>query len=275
MTPTPRPVVLVSWDGQSEPLAMVHLDAPAQFDWLLFDFTGRQAPGPRELRGETVHVLAGKTECKGEIYQALAGHLAAQDLTPEFVSLIDDDILIATSDINRALHLGRALALDVFSPTLSHDSVYTHRWTLRRPNRIARAVDWVEVMMPVYRGTLFMAGREHYAGNVSSWGIDKYLVPTLQQLHDMTATALLDAVMASHRRPVTSGQKVYRNGRTAGEEAAAMKALCEGLIRAHRPALEGSDWWRRIFVQRHARTRWQQLKYGLGRPLRRWLDEST
>eukprot|EP01137_Pigoraptor_chileana_P012703 Opistho-2@65353 len=177
---TGRPLVLVSWDGASEALAMIHLDASAQFDWLLFDFSGRQAPGPRELRGLTVQVLSAATECKGEIYQALAAHLAQQDLTPEFVSLIDDDILIAVSDINRSLHLGRSLGLDVFSPTLSHDSIYTHRWSLSQPSRLIREVDWIEVMMPFYRGTLFMAGSPHYRGNVSSWGIDKYLPCTLR-----------------------------------------------------------------------------------------------
>ena len=129
--------------------------------------------------------------------------------------------------------------------------------------------------MPFYRGALFRAGAPHYAGNTSSWGIDKYLMPTLQQLTCMTQTALLDAVMASHRRPVTSGQKVYRNGRTAGEESALLKAACQALIQAQKPQLIESDWYRRIFVQRHARTRWQQLKFGLGRPLRRWLEEST
>ena len=270
-----RPLVLVSWDGASEPLAMVHLDSQPQFDWLLFDYSGRQAPGVRELRGQTVQVLAGATECKGEIYQALAAWLIALDLSPEYVSLIDDDILIATSDINRALHIGRCAALDVFSPTLSHDSEYTHRWSLSQPSRLLRTVDWIEVMMPFYRGELFLAGAPHYAGNVSSWGIDKYLIPTLQQLLGLTRTALLDAVTASHRRPITSGQKVYRNGRTAGQESAALKQVCAQLIAEQKPALIGSAWQRRIFQQRHSRTRWQQLKYGLGRPLRRWLEEST
>jgi hypothetical protein len=270
-----RPLVLVSWDGAAEPLAMIHLDARPEFDWLLFDFSGRQAPGRHELRGQSVTVLARSTECKGELYQALAEHLLETGQSPEYVALIDDDILIAISDINRALHLGRRAGLDVFSPTLSHDSVYTHRWTLRQPSRLLRPVDWVEVMMPFYRGALFLAGAPHYAGNISSWGIDKYLLPTLQQLSGMHRTALLDAVMASHMRPVTSGQKIYRNGRSAGEESALLKALCQRLIAEQRPELLVSEWYRRIFLQRHARSRWQQLLYGLGRPLRRWLEQST
>lgn len=271
----PKPLLLISWDGVSTPLAMVHLDAVPEFDWLLFDYTGRQASGTTELRGQRCMVLSGRTECKGEIYQALADYLSAGETTPEYVSLIDDDIVLGVSDINRVLHLGRCEGLDCFSPALSHDSRCSHRWMLRQPNRLYREVDWVEVMMPFYRGRLFMAGREYYRGNVSSWGIDKYLMPTLQQLGGWPRTALVDAVMASHRRPVTSGQKTYRNGRTADEESAAMKALCEQLIAQQKPALQGSDWYRRIFLQHHARTRGQKLSRSLGRRLRRWLEQSV
>ena len=270
-----RPLCLVSWDGVSEPLAMIELGGKPQFDWLLFDYSGRQAGGSQELRGHPVLILSAQTECKGEIYQALAAHLEQQDLTPEYVALLDDDIITSSCDLNRALHLARCARLDVFSPTLSHDSIYTHRWTLSQPSRLYREVDWVEVMMPFYRGELFRAGTPHYVGNTSSWGIDKYLIPTLQQLLGLRHTALLDTVMASHRRPITSGQKTYRNGRTAGEESALLKTHCQRLIAEQRPELQTSDWYRRIFLQRHARSRWQQLKSGLGRPLRRWLEQST
>lgn len=281
---TTRPLVLVSWDGKSEPLGMIHLDAVPEFDWVLFDFSGQSPAGPRTLRGQACLVLSGATECKGEIYQALAAHLAEHSAAnsagspeppPEYVSLIDDDIIIGVSDINRALHLARATGLDVFSPCLSHDSHYTHRWTLQQGSAMALPVDWVEVMMPFYRGQIFMAGAPHYAGNVSSWGIDKYLIPTLQQLLGLQRTAILNAVVASHVRPVTSGQKTYRNGRTAAMERDALKTLCMALIEREKPELKQGDWYRRIFMQRHSRSAWQRLVYGLGRPIRRWLERST
>ena len=275
MTSTARPVVLVSWDGTSPPLAMIHLDAAPAFDWLLFDYTGRHAAGSCEQRGQAVEMLSTATECKGEIYQALADHLHARNLQPEYVALIDDDIVISVADINRALHLARAEGLDVFSPVLSHDSFYTHRWSLQQPHRFFRDVDWVEVMMPFYRGELLLAAREHLAGNVSSWGIDKYLMPTLQQLLKLPRTALLDSVLASHRRPITSGTKRYRNGKTAGEEREAMKARCQTLIAERAPQLLGSAWYRRVFEQRHVRTPWQRVCAGIGRPIRCWLEQST
>lgn len=269
-----RPVVLVSWHGEQTPFACLHLDAQAEFDWLLFDYTGKQASGPRTVNGVAVTVLSEPTECKGDIFNALCRWLRDQNQCPEYVGLIDDDVWIGVSDINRALHLARCEGLDVFSPTLMHDSHFTHRWMLSQPNRLFRRVDWVEVMMPFYRGDLFLSAHEHMAGNVSSWGLDKYLWPTLQQLRGQTKTALIDAVTASHRRPITSGQKTYRTGRTAFDELQAMRAHSLKLL-SDRPELQKSDWYRRIFVQRHVRSRWQQVLSALGRPLRRWLDQST
>ncbi|WP_374662223.1 hypothetical protein [Inhella sp.] len=271
---TQRPLVLVSWHGGQQALPCVHLDAEAQFDWLLFDYTGQQTPGDRKVAGLEVVVLSQPTECKGDIFQALGNWLHASKRSPEYVGLIDDDVWIGVSDINRALFLARCEGLDVFSPTLMHDSHYTHRWMLSQPHQLFRYVDWVEVMMPFYRGELFLAGRPHMAGNVSSWGMDKYLWPTLQKLRGETKTALIDAVQASHRRPITSGEKTYRNGRTAFDELSAMRDLCRDLV-AGRKDLQDSAWYARIFEQRHVRSRWQQLSAALGRPLRRWLDQST
>ena len=101
---------------------------------------------------------------------------------PRFVGLIDDDVVLSVADLNRLLHLAGCHDLHAFSASLSHDSEYTHPWSLTQPHRVLREVDWVEVMMPFYRGELFLAGAPHYDGNVSSWGIDRYLIPTLQQL---------------------------------------------------------------------------------------------
>jgi hypothetical protein len=276
-----RPVVLVSWDGTSPPLHLVHLDAEPEFDWILFDYTGRQAHGARSLRGQPTTVLAAKTECKGEIYKHLSDHLAAtaEDPAtgpwPEYVALIDDDILLSVSQINAALHLGRVERLDVFSPSLSHDSPYSHHWMRHQPNRIYRELDWVEVMMPFYRGELFMAARAHYQDNISSWGLDRFMIPTLQQLRGQTRTALLDAVMASHRRPVTSGEKVYRSGRTAWQERQILRQASMDLIARKAPQLLNGPWYHRTFVQRETPDKWTRWKRRAARVVTDWLDTSS
>lgn len=270
-----RPLVLVSWDGRSAPLACIEPDAAPAFDGLLFDYSGHCGQRLVDVHGRDWPVLSQATECKGEIYAALAARLGAAAVRPEYVALLDDDVWIATSAINRALHLARLEGLDVFSPVLTHDSEYTHRWTLAQPNRLFREVDWVEVMMPFLRTEILLAMPPLLAGNVSSWGIDRYLVPTLQQLQGRTRTALVDAVVASHRRPVTSGMKRYRNGLTAAEEMAGLRERCIALLQRERPELVGGEWYRRVFERRHARTPWQRVHAAVGRALRHWLEAST
>jgi hypothetical protein len=220
-------------------------------------------------------VLSQTTECKGELYRALAAWIAKRPQVPSYVGLIDDDVIMSVSDINRLLHIGRVVGLHAFSASLTHDSQRSHRWTLRRSQSLVREVDWVEVMMPFYAGELFMAMAPHLGNNISSWGIDRYMVPTLQKIMKLERCAIVDAVVASHWRPVSSGQGTFRNGMTAAQEAAVLKQASIDLLKAHRSDLLGSAWYQRLFEQRHTQSRLDKFVEGLGRPLRRWLDRST
>lgn len=270
-------LVLVSWDGGSPPLSHVLLDADPQFELLLFDYSGRTPAGTAlSVGGLSCTVLSQRTECKGDIYQALAAHLRTRERPPrEFVGLIDDDVIIGIGQVNTLLHIGHVMGLDSFSACLTHDSLFSHRWTLQRGNRLLHWVDWIEVMMPFYRHEVFMAAAPHFDGWVSSHGFDRYLFPTVQKLMGRERTALVNTVACSHVRPVSSGDKTFRNGCTALQERQEIRRRCIELVRQQAPQLLGTPWFRRLFEQRHVRTRWQMLLYGLGRPLRRWLEMST
>lgn len=269
------PLVLFSTNGVEAALKLVHLDQQPQFDVLLLDYTGQGPAGPLQVGNIGCELLPVATECKGDIYQALARHLADHDELPEYVALIDDDVLISISAINQALHIARCMNLDSFSPALTPDSQFSYRWSLQRGHDMLNWVDWVEVMMPFYRGDLFMAGAPHYQGNTSSFGIDNFLMPTLQMLRNSQRTAVINAVWAAHIRPITSGKKVFKNGLTAGEEMRRMRQHCLSLIETQAPHMLRSEWQRRIFHRRHQRTVWQRLAFSLGRPLRRWLELSA
>lgn len=279
-TPAPEPggpaapVVLVSWDGRSPPLAMLELDTPPRFELVLFDYSGGNT-APQLPPGVQATVLRQKTECKGELYAALGALLQQRGTVPEFVGLLDDDILISVSGVHRMMHIARVQGLHAFQAALTHDSHHTHRWTLRQGHRLSRPVDWVEVMMPFYAGALFMAVQPHLQGCISSWGVDRYLVPAVQQAMGLTRNAVVEAVQAAHLRPVTSDARVFRNGLTAQQEAMQLRERGMALVRQHRPELEGTAWFKRVYLQRHSRSRWQILSNGLGRPLRRWLERST
>ena len=280
--PSGKVTVLITWDGQSLPLACVHIDAVPDFELILFDYSGRAATGTSLTleRGAfrlAAKILSERTECKGDIFQALGRHLGGYSEIPEYVGVLDDDIVITISDLNRILHIARIKQLDVFAPALTHDSEFSHRWTLQQPHILAREVPWVEVMMPFYRGDLFLVSVPFFTGYVTSWGFDMFLFPMLQKLTGAERCGLVDAVMASHSRPVTSQNKVYNNGLTADQEMFAIKTTCIAYLKDNHPDLLNTDWFRRLFVPPkesfYNRTR-KRLRR-LGRPIKQWLAKGT
>lgn len=269
------PLVLVSWNGVAPALPCLEWDALPAFELVLLDYSGRSQPGASMHCGHPATLLSQATQCKGDIFNVLAQHLAARAGTPEYVGLIDDDVLLSVARINRMLHIARVLGLDAFSAALTHDSAVSHRWTLHRPNLLRHEVDWVEVMMPFYRGSLFMAAAPDFEGNVSSWGLDRYVLPAWQQILGLTRSAVIDEVTASHLRPITSDQRRFRNGLTAREEEALMHERASARLRRERPELIDSPWFRRLFVDKRMVSRSARLRTSIGRRLRRWLDASS
>ena len=258
-------LVAYAWDGKSLPFDNLQLDVPPQFSLLVFDYSGTHSSGPSTLRGQEALLLSHATEGKGEVLCSLAEHLIATGVTPEYVAVIDDDIVLSVSQLNLALALGRRANLDAFSPTLSGDSFFSHPWTVTRGKRTYREEGWVEIMMPFYRGSLFLAGRDFYRGNISSWGVDCYLIPMLQQISGETRTAVLDTVVARHVRPVTSGDRVFKNGLMAHQEMEAMREVCIAHLQARAPQFLGTAWFQRFFGP------WGQNSWPY-RIRRRWRD---
>jgi len=227
-----RAIVLVSWDGRVRPLSSIQQDAVPDFDYVLFDYSG--SPVSRlATHYAPLAIISERTECKGEIYRHFAAWLKARRSTADYVALIDDDVEMGVSDINAALQLGRHWNLDVFSPTLDPRSQWSHEFMVTRAGNEPRTVEWVEVMMPFYRTELLLEIGRHVGGNISSWGIDMYLAPTIQWLRGKTRTALLDSIVALHNRPITSGNKRFRNGMNGEEEMRLMKWKACRLARRH------------------------------------------
>ena len=206
------PLVMISWDGVGEHLPCILVDGKPAFDILMIDYSGKSEENPFfKTKGLNITLLSCATECKGDLFQLVGNYLEKTSLVPEYVGLLDDDIHISINDINKSLHLARARKLDLFSPALTHDSEFSHRWMLQQPHRAVREVDWVEVMMPFYSADIFMTARPFFHGFVTSWGFDKYLFPMIQRILQKDRCGLIDAVSASHFRPVTSQLKIYRN----------------------------------------------------------------
>lgn len=240
-----RDLVVISWDGKSVPHACIGFDQEPRFRLVTFDYSGAAVA---ENRHPSAELLSRRTECKGQIFDEVARFVGDAGAGLDYIGLIDDDVMMRISDINHMLHIARALALDAFSPALSHDSYYSHPAMLRRENRVAHAAAWVEVMAPFYRAPLFLAASRHFRHSISAWGIDRFLMPMFQKTMRMEKVAVIDAVMAAHVRPVVSQARRYSNGLSASEEAARLRIWCMRHIARHQPDLVDSAWYKAIFV---------------------------
>jgi hypothetical protein len=244
-------LVVVCWDGKSEPLGAIRFDADPQFDLLVFDYSGGGAMPAGHRYGS--NLLSRRTEAKGQVFLELVRHVGRSGRAYGYVGIIDDDIMMKISDIDFMFHVAQLHKLDSFAPALSRDSAFTHDHTLRRDNVVFHHVPWVEVMAPFYRMQLFMAAAEMYPQSISSWGIDCFAMPLFQRVTKMTNVAVIDAVMAMHMRPHDSHARRLSNGKFPRQEMAHICRLCMKYVAEKHPAWVDSDWYRDTFAGTHAR----------------------
>lgn len=241
-----RPLILISWNGRSLPLDQIGPDAVPEFDILLFDYSGGSATPLAKL--PINHRISLKTECKGQIFAAFKNYLDHSTEAYDYVALIDDDIAVRVSSLNKAIALATGAGLDSFSLSLTPDSFVNHARFVARPGSEMRAMPWVEVMMPFYRRALFMAAGPYFEGSVSSYGIDQFVMPMVCKTTGMDRVALIDAFSAGHHRSVTSDGRTYSNGLTAHQERIALRRKCIADIRSDRPELLATRWFYQTFA---------------------------
>lgn len=246
MKAKPLTLIVISWDGHSQPFSHLTIDAEPQFQLLLFDYSGTRkscanAPLPCSL-------LSQQTECKGQIFVHIASYLNHFNTTYDYIALIDDDVEISVSGFNTLLEIAEQEKFDSFAPALSGDSYHSHKQFLQQPHRVWHAVPWVEVMMPFYRYELFLAAVPHFAGSISSYGIDQFVFAMMQHVTGMNHVAVIDAVIARHKRAITSHNKIYFNGMTAAAERRHIRKACMNSIARDHPNSVGSDWYYQTFA---------------------------
>jgi hypothetical protein len=252
----PTALVVYAWNGRGKPLDLVRQDEAPGFDLLLFDYSGTVTAA--EVAG--FPVLSRQTECKGEIYRDVHGHVSTTPARWDHVGLIDDDIELAWSDLNRLLTIARAEGLDSFQAALTADSFHAHHWLIARPGQTLRPLPWVEVMMPFYRTALFLAGGPYYARSISSYGLDQFVLPALQKLTGMDKVAIVDAVVVRHTRPITSDDKTFANGLTAHQERLLQWRMARAQVAAERPDLVGTRWYFQTFSPLNGHHRYWPLR---------------
>ena len=204
-------LVVITWDGISTPLNHILIDTDKKFDLLIYDYSGK-ADIKNFENIQSSYFLSIKSECKGDILLNLFHYLTKNNLISyEYIGVFDDDIYISYSDLNKLIFIASLENLDVFQASLSHDSYYNHRQFIHKPGHLIQETLWVEIMAPFYRQNLLLACENYFLKTISGQGVDVYLMPVLQRIHNQTKTGIVHAVQVKHARPIRSHERIYKN----------------------------------------------------------------
>jgi hypothetical protein len=231
MSSIQKSIVVISWDGISSPLSYILKDTTPAFDLFIFDYSGQD--NASKLEGlQPAYYVSQKTECKGDILQDVYQHLTQHSLTDfKYIGLLDDDIFISFSDLNKLLFIANMEQLDVFQASLSHDSYYHHRQFIQKAGSVMMPTRWVEIMAPFYSSAVFFEAGKEFHRSISGTGIDVYLIPTVQVLLHKTKTAVVHAVSMKHCRPIRTDNRIFRNGKDNLTEIAELQAYCMDIVK--------------------------------------------
>ena len=226
-----KSIIVISWDGISTPLSYVHQDTAPDFDLFIFDYSGQD--NASQLEGlQPAFYLSQKTECKGDILLGVYNHLIQHSVTDfKYIGLLDDDIFISFSDLNKLLFIANMEQLDVFQASLTHDSFYHHRQFIQKAGSVMMPTNWVEIMAPFYSSAVFFEAGKEFNRSISGTGIDVYLIPTVQVLLGKTKTAVVHAVSMKHCRPIRTDNRIFRNGKDNLTEIAELQAYCMDIVK--------------------------------------------
>ena len=230
MSSIQKSIVVISWDGISSPLSYILKDKAPDFDLFIFDYSGKD--NASQLEGlQPAYYLSQQTECKGDILLGVYSHLIQNSITDfKYIGLLDDDIFISYSDLNKLLFIAGMEQLDVFQASLTHDSYYQHRQFIQKAGSVMMPIHWVEIMAPFYSSAVFFEAGKEFHRSISGTGIDVYLIPTIQVLIGKTKTAVVHAVNMKHCRPIRTDNRIFRNGKDNLTEIAELQSYCMDIV---------------------------------------------
>jgi hypothetical protein len=230
---TSKSLLVVTWDGKSKPLEYVYQDAQRDFDLLIFDHSAK-APIEQVHHLQPEHYISTRTENKGQVFYEVYKYLYPNNEERyEYIGVLDDDIYTSYSDLNKLIFIGKLNGLDIFQPSITHDSFFDHRQFTHKPGYQIQKTNWVEIMFPFYKETLYKAAGPYFNETITGQGIDVYLMPAMQQVYGLTNTAVVHALQVKHCRPVQSGDRSYSNGKSNIEEINHIRQLTLELIAKH------------------------------------------
>jgi len=127
----------------------------------------------------------------------------------EYVLFLDDDILVTEEAITQLFEIAESHDLKLAQPSLTLGSSHTWSVLLTRPDSLMRALNTVEIMMPLVSRDALKLGSYLFAHSISGWGLDFALGDLVNQRFGPGRVAVIDAVSFLHAKAIDLVQGAY------------------------------------------------------------------
>ena len=216
LNPGPRPNDLLVITSERGKHCLIW-DQPLPCRVVLFDFTGEgfdEGSNPNNFE-----TFSAPCRGKGEVLE----YVWKQIRLPEdnhYIGVIDDDVVLRSSDIFTMLAMARIHELTAIQPSVPMNTVLSSEYGFlrQRPSISLHRVPFVEVLAPFLRVDLFKLTMAFGQGILSSYGLDRFAYPLCAAHMDCWKFAAIDLTPLEHIRPLQTLQKRYSNGLLSKEE---------------------------------------------------------
>ena len=252
-------MLIFAWNGIDEPFKWIDFDDQPKFEVVLFNYSGNNTLASLNNKYYD-KIISERTEFKGSLLNAV--YKLYKDVTDvDYIGFVDDDIQINIFGINQLIETAYANNLDAFQAAIHPDSYCSHQFNVWDSEKTIDYVNWVEIMMPFYRKTLFDGAHDFYATNISSYGIDNYAIPFYQQILGLNKTAVIHTVFMKHLKPVTDGSKIFSNGLSSRQEGEIIRKKILQMIQSNYLIFFTPQFLQEVYEVKSFR--WQAKKYFL------------
>jgi hypothetical protein len=194
-------------------------DVPPSFDLITYSYTGDSEVVASSYfeNIKAINHLSFKTEFFGQSLKHLVDNIA-KEACYDLIMFLSGDVMISVSSINACLFIADKHGLDVYQPSLSLDSFYSHKHLLNKPGLILEEVIFTESMMLGLSMRALNAIKDENQFPISSYGIDTHLLPYIIKKRNWINPCVVHMSIARHCRPVNSSEMTFSNGKSAMSE---------------------------------------------------------
>ena len=193
------------------------VDQPLPCRVVLFDWSGEGIEVGSNPHG--FDVLSVATECKGQLMEEAWLRLEPPP-SGHYMAVLDDDVLLRSSDVQVLLALARIYNLSAAQPAVSFSSSLCREygWLRQRSGSCLHRVPIVEIMAPFLRRDLLDLAMPFLRGVRSGYGLDRFAFPLCATELRSWRFAAVDLAPLTHVRPLSSVQTRFSNGLQSKEE---------------------------------------------------------